>query len=81
MTRYTIYKHSKNVLVYSFWAWLLSNLIFGLAYGFETEPTYTDNSIDAVLSGFINISALVMFATLFNKFDEQMKQDETPKSE
>jgi hypothetical protein len=81
MTRYTIYKHSKNVLVFSFWTWLLSNLIFGLIFGFESEPTNEENAIDMVLSGFINISALIMFATLFNKFDEQMKADETHKTE
>ena len=81
MTRSIIYKHSKNVLVFSFWAWMFSNLIFGLTFGFDTEPTNAENAIDTVLRIFIDISAIILFATIFNKLDEEMKDDETHKTE
>jgi hypothetical protein len=81
MTRYTIYKHSKTVLIFSFWAWLFSNLIFGITFGFDTEPTNAENAIDKVLSLFMNLSAIVLFATIFNKLDDEMKADETHKTE
>lgn len=81
MTRYTIYTHSKNVLIFSFAAYIISNLIFGLVLGFNSEPTNAENAIDTVLGLFMNVSTIVMLATVFNKFDEEMKKDETPKSE
>ena len=81
MTRYTIYTHSKNVLIFSFAAYIISNLIFGLVLGFNSEPTNTEKSIDTVLGLFMNISTIFMLATIFNKLDEEMKSDETPKSE
>ena len=81
MTRYTIYTHSKNVLIFSFAAYIISNLIFGLVLGFNSEPTNAENAIDTVLGLFMNISTIFMLATVFNKLDEEMKKDETPKSE
>lgn len=81
MTRYTIYTHSKNVLIFSFAAYIISNLIFGLVSGFDSEPSIFENSIDSVLSLFMNVSTIVMLATVFNKFDEEMKKDETHESE
>ena len=81
MTRYTIYTHSKNVLIFSFAAYIISNLIFGLVLGFNSEPTNAENAIDTVLGLFMNISTIFMLATIFNKLDEEMKSDETPKSE
>ena len=81
MTRYTIYTHSKNVLIFSFTAWILSNLIFGIVLGFNSEPTNAENAIDTVLGLFMNISTIFMLATIFIKLDEEMKSDETPKSE
>ena len=81
MTRYTIYTHSKNVLIFSFAAYIISNLIFGLVLGFNSEPTNAEKSIDTVLGLFMNISTIFMLATVFNKLDEEMKKDETPKSE
>ena len=81
MTRYTIYTHSKNVLIFSFASYIISNLIFGLVLGFNSEPTNAENAIDTVLGLFMNISTIFMLATVFNKLDEEMKKDETPKSE
>jgi len=81
MTRYTIYTHSKNVLIFSFATYIISNLIFGLVFGFNSEPSNFENSIDSVLRFFMNVSTIIMFATIFNKLDEEMKKDETPKSE
>jgi len=81
MTRHTIYTHSKNVLIFSFAAWILSNLIFGIVLGFNSVPTNAENAIDTVLGLFMNISTIFMLATIFNKLDEDMKEDETHKSE
>jgi hypothetical protein len=81
MTRYTIYTHSKNVLIFSFASWILSNLIFGIILGFNSEPTNAENAIDTVLGLFMNISTIFMLATIFNKLDEEMKEDETHKTE
>ena len=79
MKRSNIYRYSKYFLIGSFFTWFISNIFFSIAFTGRDEYPMLKNIIDWSSTFIMDAAFLVMIATVINKLDEEMQNDETPK--
>jgi hypothetical protein len=72
-----LFNISQIGLLIGFSGWVVSNLVFSLIYGIDTEPNLIEKGFDWVFNEIVGWSFLLMLFTFFNKMYNIMDQDET----